>query len=415
MGRAPGDGRRVGAAGLVAVVSLVLLSAGGLAEDLVQLPGPMASFNQAYRDASGHWGLCSLGTSGCPDKVASTGCLVTCFAMVLDYYQVELTIPAASSCTGRGETGMDPGILNDWLQTHRGYGRCAQDPVGNCCLEWDNLPPAISLAFYENLATTGLDRASRTRIDRALAKGYPVVAGVHWGKTCHGGRGTEDCHWVVLTGKTKETYRIHDPYNRDTASRDGVRTTLAKGVFGGYTIDRYVIVSGPVPVPAPTEPSLEVTFEPAGEAVRIGEIQRRLVEVEDVARPVLLFARAIDSQGTVRYAHYLTSDPDPSAPLLLSLDRESVYPEPRRFGPEPREWGRAAIDAGEEGAWTWEVWVEDPDVPGEPLAYDVAGYTVLSPPPTLPPAAPSIAVALAVGLALLVTALVYLGALSSAE
>jgi hypothetical protein len=84
----------------------------------------------------------------------------------------------------------------------------------------------------------------RAHNHHALRQGNPVVAGVHWGTACRRGSSqTEDCHWVVLTGKTGSTYTIVDPYNRDHASSTGVRTTLDAGSLGAYTIDRFVIVT----------------------------------------------------------------------------------------------------------------------------------------------------------------------------
>jgi hypothetical protein len=48
---------------------------------------------------------------------------------------------------------------------------------------------------------------------------------------------------VVLTGKAGATYTIVDPYNPDTTSPTGLRTTLDKGSRGNYIIDRFVVVS----------------------------------------------------------------------------------------------------------------------------------------------------------------------------
>jgi hypothetical protein len=81
-------------------------------------------------------------------------------------------------------------------------------------------------------------------IDHALRQGNPIIAGVHWSSACRSGSSqTEDCHWVVLTGKVGATYTIVDPYNADTTSPTGLRTTLDKGSRGNYVIDRFVVVS----------------------------------------------------------------------------------------------------------------------------------------------------------------------------
>jgi hypothetical protein len=139
---------------------------------------------------------------------------------------------------------MNPRILNDWLRARRGYGQCASDPAGSCCLEWSDLPRGVSLSFHSNRSSVGLNPVAALVIDHALRQGTPVVAGVHWGAACRSGSSqTEDCHWVVLTGKAGNTYTIMDPYNPDHASAAGLRTTLDAGSRGAYVIDRFVIVS----------------------------------------------------------------------------------------------------------------------------------------------------------------------------
>ena len=210
---------------------------------LIELPRIVPPFNQAYTDGPDAWGNCPLGIDGCPDQICTTGCLTTAFASVLAYYEVELAVGLKDSCTGFARSGMDPGVLNDWLRANDAYGRCAQDPVGDCCLEWGRLPNGVELSFHVNRSDVGLNAVASVVIDHALRLGRPVIAGVHWGAFCHGDTGqTEDCHWVVLTGRTGDTYAIVDPYNADSASPYGIRTTLDAGVHGAYTIDRFVIV-----------------------------------------------------------------------------------------------------------------------------------------------------------------------------
>ena len=209
----------------------------------IELPKSVPSFNQAYTNGPNAWGDCPLGTDGCPDQVCITGCLTTAFASVLAYHDVTLSVTAAESCSGQAQSGMDPGILNDWLRAHAAYGRCAQDPIGSCCLDWSRLPNGVALTFHVNRSNVGLNPVASVVIDHALRQGHPIIAGVHWGAFCHGGTGqSEDCHWVVLIGRTGETYTIIDPYNADSSSPYGIRTTLDAGVHGAYIIDRFVIV-----------------------------------------------------------------------------------------------------------------------------------------------------------------------------
>jgi hypothetical protein len=228
-------------AGLVIVALSGWLSAHA---ESITLPRTMPAFNQMYTNGPGAWGDCALGTDGCPDRIRGTGCLITAFSAVLSYYEITLDIPPALSSTASREQGMDPRILNDWLRARRGYGRCSQDPAGSCCLEWKNLPKGVVLDFHTNRSNVGLSAVAAVIIDHALRQGRPIVAGVHWSSACRSGSSqTEDCHWVVLTGKVGSTYSIVDPYNPDTTSPVGLRTTLDKGSRGSYVIDRFVVVS----------------------------------------------------------------------------------------------------------------------------------------------------------------------------
>jgi hypothetical protein len=259
--------------GVFAGVAIAVLGSLAAPAEPIALPHVMPSFNQAYTSGPGAWGDYALGTNGCPDHIRATGCLITAFSAVLGYYEITLTVPAASSSTGALEQGMDPGILNDWLRARRGYGQCTQDPTGLCCLEWDNLPRGVSLSFHSNRSNVGLNPVAALVIDHALRLGNPVIAGVHWGSACRSGSSqTEDCHWVVLTGKVGDTYAIMDPYNSDAASPAGLRTTLDDGSRGAYIIDRFVIVSrtpgdpstlNAITTPAPPSPAVETPLQQA--------------------------------------------------------------------------------------------------------------------------------------------------------
>jgi len=228
---------------------LLLFGSGSIASAAgIALPRQVPSFSQNYTIGSGAWGKATLGSDGCPDRFRESGCLVTAFASVLAYYGIEVSVSADQSFTGGAAKGMDPGILNDWLRAHGGFGRCGGDPYGSCCLDWDRLPSGIELTFYTNRSDLGLNPVAGVVIDHALRKGYPVIAGVHWGASCNGGSGQrEDCHWIVITGKAGDTYTILDPYNPDPTSPRGVRTTLDAGSRGSYIIDRFVVVTGTVP------------------------------------------------------------------------------------------------------------------------------------------------------------------------
>ncbi len=233
-------------AAVLAIVAIgFVLSPSSLAvAETILLPRPVPTFNQNYTNGPNAWGDCSLGTSGCPDRISTTGCLVTAFSSVLAYYEIELEVSARYSCTGSARSGMDPGILNDWLRENEGFGRCAQDPYGNCCLVWERLPDRIELTEHANRSDSGLNPVASVVIDHALREGRPIVAGVHWDAFCRASSDqTENCHWVVLTGKIGETYTIVDPMNPDASDSGGVRTTLESGTRGRYIIDRFYVVA----------------------------------------------------------------------------------------------------------------------------------------------------------------------------
>jgi len=238
--------RRGARLSLVVVLLGVGIAALGIAAaaETIALPRPVPSFNQYYTDGPDAWGDCSLGTAACPDTLWESGCLVTAVASVLAYYDVTVRVSASESSTGTARTGMDPGILNDWLRANGGFDHCPQDPIGDCCLAWNRLPEDIALGRHVNRSDVGLNPVASIVIDYALRQGYPIIAGVHWGAVCRSGSSqSEDCHWVVITGKAGNTYTIVDPINWDAASRHGVSTTLDRGTKGAYIIDRYYVVS----------------------------------------------------------------------------------------------------------------------------------------------------------------------------
>jgi len=208
------------------------------AQEDISLPATVSAFNQEYQGPNGYWGNCGLGTNGCPDKISTTGCLITAFAMVLDYYNVSLFIPREFSCTDTARTGMDPGILNDWLKTHGGYGKCGSD-IGSCCLEWTNLPPQVSVTKHVNRSERGIDSTAQRMIDQSLLQGYPVIGGVHWDSYCHGATTqTEDCHWVVITGKSLSASSGENPPRSCSRKKSKAPTRRARRRLTGASGSR---------------------------------------------------------------------------------------------------------------------------------------------------------------------------------
>ncbi len=371
------------------VAAILLLFVVPLFAQVLPIPG----FNQAYRDAHGYWGLYRMGTGGCPDRIETAGCLITSLAAVLNYYGITLSIPASESSTGKAREGMDPGILNDWLRAHNGYGRCTTDHVGNCCLEWTAVPKQVSFSEHENSATHGIDPASRFIINQALARGYPVIAGVHWGAHCHGTLNkTEDCHWVVITGRIGTGYAITDPYNRDVHDPHGVRTTLLHGVFGAYTIDRFVVVKAPLPTVRTFAIHLTFSGTPSGKTA--------VILSAATAGKYLVFVQVVAPDGTVYYARR----PDPAQlDMQLSPKRVALVPEPIDLAPGKNVIGWFDTRAGPHGGYTILVQLEDPRRPGTSVATAIAAVSALKSKSVSVEPAIEWEIGIAIGAALLIT------------
>ena len=354
------------------LVLIVALAAVGCWAQDIELPRMVPAFNQAYNEGPNAWGDCQLGTVGCPDQVCTTGCLVTAFASVLAYYEISLSVPAHSSCTGEARTGMDPGIFNDWLRDVSGYGRCSQDPVGNCCLIWGQLPDELEITTHVNRSDVGLNPVAAVVIDHALRLGDLVVAGVHWSAFCNGGSTqSEDCHWVILTGKRNGIYTIVDPFNPDPTNPRGVRTTLDVGVHGAYIIDRFVIVTGP----PPGEVNLDIQVIPQQQTYQVGQSIQMTITTPGRSSAYLPFTRVTNPSGTVAYA--VTDETALGSPRYV-VHRESLVENPRSLDFE-WTWFHQTLADTDVGRWSWEIWIEGVDEPGTKLGRQILTYEVESP------------------------------------
>ena len=359
--------------GIALVLTVVLLVFGvSVAAETITLPHELPAYNQAYSNGRGAWGDCLLGTGGCPDTVFESGCLVTAFASVLAYYEISVDVPASASWTGMARRGMDPGLLNDWLKLRGAFGKCPEDPLGSCCLDWSRLPSAVSLTSHVNRSEIGVNSVSAVVIDHALRQGTPVIAGIHYGASCNGSATqSENCHWVVLTGKIGDIYTIMDPYNPDASDPHGVRTTLDKGSKGAYVIDRFVVVEGPT---APSA-ALVASF---GAANAPGFVQERSLQLFGWSDPVLVYARVVTPDGQARFAHYDTNTPSLGDDPLWSANPTTLVPSPRDLS-LPWVWNRTTLEEQDIGAWAWSLWVEDPAQPGVRIAETSIRYEVREP------------------------------------
>ena len=375
------------------LASLLVIGALGLVSfgQDIELPRTVPAYNQAYTQGSDAWGDFSLGTAGCPDLLCTTGCLVTAFASVLAYYEISVTVSAAYSHTGESRTGMDPGIFNDWLRETGGYGQCSQDPVGNCCLIWGQLPAEIEIATHVNRSDVGLNPVASVVIDHALRQGHLVVAGVHWGAFCYGGTSqTEDCHWVILTGKQDGAYTIVDPFNPDITSPYGVRTTLEAGVRGAYIIDRFVVVTGPA------HDFVDVVVGPDSKqsTYQVGERVQLTLSTPRTSAPLIPYARVTKPSGQVAY---VTLEGASASSPQYAASRQSLVTMPRTLS-APWMWFNNVATPSDIGRWTWEIWVERADNPGTKVGRQTVVYDVK-------PATPAVSVGAAIVGILLVVAI----------
>jgi hypothetical protein len=208
-------------------------------------------------------------------------------------------------------------------------------------------------------------------IDHALREGHPVIAGVHWSGYCSGSSGqSEDCHWIVITGKKNGIYTIMDSYNPDSSSPHGVETTLDKGVHGNYIVDRFVVVSQSQDQTV----GLQVTASPASSVYHVGERIRLAMRAPASHSVLLPFARVTTPDGDVAYAVI-----DKSAPsgIRYSTSRESLIPNPRSLESD-WTWLTTSLRERDEGTWTWDIWVESPNDPGTRIDRARVSYTVTS-------------------------------------
>ncbi len=339
-------------------------------EDEISLPVEPLGFNQLYVGADGYWGKFPMGLNGCYDSIARSGCLITVFSSVLDYYQIRLYVHAWSSSTGSAQMGVDPGIINDWLVEHNGYGPCGKDAVGDCCLEWTQLPDELGLSFYDNQSEYGLTRATKQRIDQALGNGYPVVAGVHWEECISNPAQNENCHWVVIVGKQGTTYRIIDPYNRDIMNPRGIRTFLGQGSLGSYTVDRFVVVSGPVPAPMPLDLRLSADLFAAESA------WKGTINVQGNYPAAEFYLRVTNPFGNTYFAY--TSNPQSGDKIrfFYSTTKRSIFGRPVAISSDQWDWSSENMPGDQMGYWIWEFWAEDPSYLDQKLGYDFDTLTV---------------------------------------
>lgn len=137
---------------------------------------PRAVLNDVphFSQADARWAEEKLGPT--PGSLGAEGCAVASAAMILASYGADL----------------DPGRLNNFLQTNGGY-------TDRGWLYWEKAavyPPGLAEHAYE-------DDASYYEIDRNLLAGNPVIVRLRLPNGI--------THFVVVVGKTGDEYLIRDP------------------------------------------------------------------------------------------------------------------------------------------------------------------------------------------------------------
>ncbi|MFY0580491.1 glucosaminidase domain-containing protein [Cystobacter fuscus] len=144
-----------------------------------------------YKQGDKNWGKTYLGSAN-NLTIHAAGCAMTSTAM------------AISKISGRP---INPKELDDYLDHHSGYS-------GNG-LVW------TVAAKARGLRANRLHNGSLVTLDKELAAGRPVVAGVDYKKGSGGGGNGTD-HWVTITGKYSEGahvfYTAHDPATGEKCS-----------------------------------------------------------------------------------------------------------------------------------------------------------------------------------------------------
>jgi len=147
----------------------VIASSGGL-----YFFRPVALNVPTFRQGDPRWHAIPLGNTA--DTLGQTGCAVTSAAMVLKWYGVDT----------------DPGRLNTFLTSHRGY-------EGSGYIIWEKAAKVGNSGIKKAYE----DMPSYWRIDHQLMKGNPVIVRIHFP---NGGM-----HFVVIAGKRGFDYLILDP------------------------------------------------------------------------------------------------------------------------------------------------------------------------------------------------------------
>ncbi len=147
------------------------------------LPGSSVVAPVSQRDA--RWADKRLGQVGSNQTIGKWGCLLTCFAMVANVYDHQVT----------------PAQLNDSMVRQGGF-------IDVNLTKWNALTDVYTDMIYGG--KVGSTPEVTKTIDASLAEGRPVAVQVDF--TSDTPYTDNDQHWVLIVGKDGEDYRINDPW-----------------------------------------------------------------------------------------------------------------------------------------------------------------------------------------------------------
>jgi hypothetical protein len=183
------------------------------------------NLNTLFSQRDGRWGNILLGFNTNPSyNIANYGCLVTCLAMISNYY-------------GKGD---NPLTINEKIKQVNGF-------VSGGNYVWGSLTKFYG-DIQEKLTNTPqkLTDAQINEIKQAIDAGYPVMFQIDFNPET----APTDMHYVLCVGydeSDENNFQIADPWTGQIHSlKDYLRGTRPSARI---TIEQYIIYQGPVPKP----------------------------------------------------------------------------------------------------------------------------------------------------------------------
>jgi uncharacterized repeat protein (TIGR01451 family) len=194
-----GGGGRITRLSVIVIITLAMLALGaGVAAAM----SPVPYFSQC----DSLWSSDQLGGDG--PTICDSGCALTSAAMVMAYYGVDTDPQRLNNAIGRG--GYDANYQIFW------------STVRNACHDETN-------QIEYSPGTVDFDT---TVLNNHLDAGHPVIVKVY----CPGYGGYWGNHFVVVTGRSGDTYPINDPASSTRSTLDEYPTRYGMRIFSGVPV-----------------------------------------------------------------------------------------------------------------------------------------------------------------------------------